>query len=169
MADSNAQTPPTRFVGLDVHKHYLVAVAVNSQKEKLFGPQRVPLEQLEAWVHKQLTVQDSVVLEMTTNAFQICDDLRPHVHSVTLVHPPHVALITRAQVMTDSIAALTLARLHAAGLLPSIWIPPAAGRDARALIAHRHKMLRLATQAKNRLHAVLHRYHLLPPERVFLK
>ena len=56
---------------------------------------------------------------MTTNAFQIYDDLRAHVHSVTLVHPPHVALITRAQVMTDSIAALTLARLHAVGLLPS--------------------------------------------------
>ena len=43
--------------------------------------------------------------------------LLPHVHSVTLVHPPHVKLITRAQVMTDKIAALILARLHAVGLL----------------------------------------------------
>jgi hypothetical protein len=34
-------------------------------------------------------------------------------------------------------------------------------RDRRALVAHRNKMTRLSTQAKNRLHAVLHRYHLL--------
>ena len=113
---------------------------------------------------KALTLQDAVVLEMTTNAFQLYDDLRPHVHSVTLVHPPHVTLITRAQVMTDKIAALVLARLHAVGLLPPVWVPPLEVRDQRALVAHRAKMVRLSTQAKNRLHAVLHRYHLPLPE-----
>lgn len=66
--------------------------------------------------------------------------------------------------MTDNIAALTLARLHAVGLLPSVWVPPTDVRDHRALVAQRTKMVRLATQAKNRLHAVLHRYHLAPPD-----
>jgi transposase len=141
-----------------------VAVGVDAQSQKIFGPQRVQLEQLDSWMLKQLTLQDAVVLEMTTNAFQLYDDLKPHVHSVTLVHPPHVALITRAQVMTDTIAALTLARLHAAGLLPPVWVPPARVRDHRALVAHRSKMVRLGTQAKNRLQAVLQRYHLTPPE-----
>jgi transposase len=37
-------------------------------------------------------------------------------------------------------------------------------RDQRALVAQRSKMMRLATQARNRLHAVLHRHHLAPPE-----
>jgi transposase len=128
------------------------------------SPRRVLLTRLDAWVHKTLTCQDAVVLEMTTNSFQIYDDLLPHVHSVTVVHPPHVALITRAQVMTDKIAARTLAKLHAVGLLPPVWVPPLEVRDHRALVAQRSKMLRLATQAKNRLHAVLHRHHLLPPE-----
>jgi transposase len=115
-------------------------------------------------MRKELTAQDAVVLEMTTNAFQLYDDLTPYALSVTLVHPPHVALITRAQVMTDQIAALTLARLHAAGLLPAVWVPPAEVRDLRALLAQRAKTVRLATQAKNRLHAALHRYHLPPVE-----
>lgn len=66
--------------------------------------------------------------------------------------------------MTDQIAALTLARLHAAGLLPPVWVPPAETRDLRALLAQRAKSVRLSTQAKNRLHAVLHRHHLPPPE-----
>ena len=66
--------------------------------------------------------------------------------------------------MTDQIAALTLARLHAAALLPPVWVPPDDVRDLRALIAQRAKTVRLSTQAKNRLHAVLHRHHLSPAE-----
>ena len=162
MSQPNAS--PSRFVGLDVHKHYLVAAAVDREQNEVLGPRRVPLARLDTWVRKTLTPQDAVVLEMTTNSFQIHDDLQPHVFSVTVVHPPHVALITRAQVMTDKIAARTLARLHAVGLLPPVWVPPPEVRDHRALVAQRSKMLRLSTQAKNRLHAVLHRHHILPPE-----
>jgi transposase len=160
---SRIQPSPDRFVGLDVHKHYLIAVAVDPDRKEVMGPRRVPLAHLDAWVRKTLTPQDAVVLEMTTNAYQLYDDLLPHVHSVTIVHPPHVALITRAQVMTDKIAARTLANLRAVGLLPSIWIPPSEVRDHRALVAQRTKMVRLSTQAKNRLHALLHRHHVLPP------
>lgn len=161
---SAARQVPTRFIGLDVHKHYLIATGVDAQLNTVLGPQRVALNCLERWITKTLTPQDALVLEMTTNAFQLYDDLAPHVHAVTLVHPPHVKLITRAQVMTDQIAAATLARLHAVGLLPGVWVPPDDVRDQRALVAQRSKMVRLATQAKNRLHAVLHRHHLLPPE-----
>ena len=155
---------PKRFVGLDVHKHYLVAYAVDEELNLCFGPQRVPLAELEAWRQKRLTREDAVVLEMTTNAFQIHDDLLPHVHSVTVVHPPHVALITRARVMTDKIAARVLAQLHAKGILVGIWVPPQPVREQRALLAQRSKMVRLSTQAKNRLHAVLHRHYLPLPE-----
>jgi transposase len=160
---SESKPSPNRFVGLDVHKHYLIAVGVDPDRNEVMGPRRVSLERLGAWVRKTLTPQDAVVLEMTTNAYQLHDDLLPHVHSVTVVHPPHVALITRAQVMTDKIAARTLANLHAVGLLPCIWIPPSEVRDHRALVAQRTKMVRLSTQAKNRLHALLHRHHVLPP------
>lgn len=158
-----SKASPHRFVGLDVHKHYLVAAAIDQDLNEVLSPRRVRLTRLDDWLRTTLTPQDAVVLEMTTNAFQLYDDLLPHVHSVTIVHPPHVALITRAQVMTDKIAARTLARLLAAGLLPPVWVPPPEVRDARALVAQRSKMMRLATQARNRLHAVLHRHHLLPP------
>lgn len=155
---------PTRFVGLDIHKEYFVATGVNALQEIVFGLQRVDNHQLETWMRKHLTAQDAVVLESTTNTYEFYDTLLPHVHSVTVVHPPHVALITRAQVKTDRTAALGLAQLHAAGLLVGIWIPPQPIRDLRALIAERYKMVRLQTQAKNRLHSLLHRHHLLPPE-----
>jgi transposase len=153
-----------RYIGLDVHKYFLVAFGVDPDGEPLFGPVRVQLSRLTEWMEKHLTKEDAVVLEMTTNAFQLYDDLLPYAGSVTLVHPPHVHLITRAQVMTDQIAARILARLHAAGLLPPVWVPAPPVRDLRALLAHRAKMVRLATQAKNRLHSTLHRYHLAGPQ-----
>lgn len=156
-------SPPTRFIGLDIHKHYLVAVAVDADLNQLFGPRRVGYADLETWIGKTLTPHDAVVIEMTTNTWEMYDTLLPQVHSVTVVHPPHVALITRSQVMTDKIAALNLARLLAKGLLVGIWVPPQDVRDLRALIAQRRKMVSLSTQARNRLQAVLHSRHILPP------
>ena len=161
---AQAVLPIQRWIGLDVHKHYLVAIGVDKDKNQVFGPMRIEYPKLEAWIKKHLTQQDAVVLEMTTNTYQLYDELLPHVGSVTVVHPPHVALIVHAQVKTDQKAALALAQLHAAGLLPPVWIPPAEVRDLRALIAQRVKMAKLVTQAKNRLQALLHRYHIVPPD-----
>ena len=48
---SQEKPVPTRFIGLDVHKHYLVAIGVDTELNQVLGPQRVPL------VHLQLDVQ----------------------------------------------------------------------------------------------------------------
>lgn len=148
-----------RYIGLDIHKEYFVAVGVNAERELIYGPRRVSNYQLDEWMQRQLTNEDAVVLEMTTNAYAFYDSLLPHVHSVTVVHPASVALVTRAQVKTDQKAAQALAELHAVGMLKGVWIPPQQVRDQRALIAQRDKMVRLSTIAKNRLHALLHRRH----------
>jgi transposase len=158
---------PTRFFGLDIHKEYFVAVGVDAQREVVFGPQKVSNHQLDEWISRVLTIQDTVAVEMTANTYLFYDTLLPHVHSVIAVHPPNVPLITNAQVKTDKKAALALAQLHAAGMLTGVWIPPHEVRDLRALIARREKMVRLSTMAKNRLHAVLHRNHLVLPEKPF--
>ncbi len=133
-----------RFFGLDIHKHYLVAIAVDAAGEKVYGPRRVAWPDLEAWRSQALTPQDALVIEMTTNTWQVYDDLLPHVHSITVVHPPHVRMVTEPKVMTDKIAALNLAVLLAKGMLKPIWIPPPEVRERRALLAQRSKMTRSA-------------------------
>jgi transposase len=152
-----------RFVGLDIHREYFVATAVDRELLVVYGPRRVTWEGFEAWIAQTLTRQDAVVVEMTTNTWQVHDGLAPHVHSVTVVHPPHVKLITQAPVMNDKKAAEALAMLHAAGLLRSVWVPNQSVRDRRQLVAQRHDRVRAATQAKNRLHAILHRHSLDKP------
>jgi len=159
------KTPmPKRYIGLDIHKHYLVAYGVDANLNPRLGPRRVNYPDLDRWIRTSLTLEDALVIEMTTNTWEMYDRLLPWVHSVMVVHPPHVALITRSQVMTDKVAARTLAHLLAKGLLVGIWVPPEAVRQQRALVAYRQKFTRLTTQAKNRLHAVLHRRQILPPQ-----
>ena len=159
------KTSAGRYIGLDVHKYYLIALGVDEDLNVVLPARRVELSNLESWMKKNLTKQDAVVLEMTTNTWQLYDELSVYAGSVMVVHPPHVALITRSQVMTDKIiAASILARLLAKGLLVGIWVPPQEVRELRGLVAQRQKMTRLATQAKNRLHAVIQRHHLKPPE-----
>jgi hypothetical protein len=121
-----------RFIGLDVHKHYLVVVGVDAELNVVLPAQRVDFARLETWMKKTLTKQDEVVLEMTTNTWELYNELSGYVGSVTVVHPPHVALITRSQVMNDKIAASILARLLAKGLLVGIWVPPQEVRELRA-------------------------------------
>lgn len=159
----------TQYFGLDVHKEYFVAVAVNRDLETVFGPQRVMNHQLEDWAGKVLTPQDDVVLEMTTNTYLFYDILLPHAHSVIAVHPPKVPEVTRVNVKTDKKAAETLAQLLAARMLKGkeVWIPPDEVRDLRALIARREKIVRLSTMAKNRLHSLEQRNHLVLPENPF--
>lgn len=113
MCSSN--TIPERYIGLDIHKHYFVAVGVNSQQEQVFGPQRIPMHALEGWGQEQVTASDAIVLEMTTNTYEVYDQLIAKVHSVTVVHPPHVALVTQTRIKTDYKAAHSLAQLHAGG------------------------------------------------------
>lgn len=155
---------PQRFIGLDVHKHYVMAVGIDAELEIVLPYHRVNWADFEDWCDQHLCPGDAVVLEVTTNAYTVHDLLVERVHSVTVVHPPHIRAITRAAVKTDRKAALALARLHAAGLLEGIWVPPQAIRDLRALVSERWKMTQLAAIAKNRLHSVLHRNHLTPPE-----
>ena len=161
---SSLTATPTRFIGLDLHKHYLIALAVNPTGEQVGGPWRVTLDHLDAWARQHLTRLDAVAVEITTNTYTVYDALVPLVHSVIVVHPPHVALITRVPVKTDNRAALVLAQFLAKGMLPALWIPPQSVREQRATVAQRTKFTRLSTQAKNRLHAVLHRHHLPLPE-----
>jgi len=152
----------SRFIGLDIHKYYMVAAGVDADQNEVMSPQRVTWEHFDAWVERHLTLCDAVVIEMTTNTWDVYDTLIEHVHSVCVVHPPHVKAVVNPQVMNDKIASRTLAKLLAAKLLVSIWVPPREVRDLRMLVAEYHKMSVLGAMAKHRLHALLQRHRILP-------
>jgi transposase len=155
---------PKRYFGLDIHKYFMVAMAVDAEKQVVYGPRRVEWTDFEHWIAKEITATDAVVIEMTTNTWEVYDLLFPKAYNVLVVHPQHIKAIVDAQVKTDRKAAQTLAELLAANMLHGIWVPDDYIRDLRLLTSQRKKMGRLGAIAKNRLHAVIHRHHIHPPE-----
>jgi transposase len=156
-------TESTRFVGLDVHRQYATVAAVDSKQRVVLTVRRVDFKEFDVWIGKHLRRTDVVTLEATSNAWHLYDRLVPLVASVTVANPIQVALIAKSLVKTDRRDALTLARLLAAGLLPSVWVPPVEVRELRALGAHRRRLIKQRTQARNRLRAVLFTHNLFPP------
>ena len=155
---------PKRFFGLDVHKTYIMAAAVDADKNVVFKPRRVSFARFEEWITRTLTPHDEVVLEATTNAWFVHDLLEPGVAKVLVAHPYHVKLIAAAAVKTDKRDALSLAKLLSANMIPPVWVPPQHVRDLRAIIAHRNRLISHRTAAKNRMHSVLHAHNLTPPQ-----
>lgn len=154
----------TRFVGLDVHRQFVMVTAVDAQQHVLFDAIRVPLDSIKVWARTHLQATDHVALEATTNAWAVYDAMLPLVAEVTVADAHKMSLISRSPRKTDPHDALVLAKLLAANLLPAVWVPPEAVRELRSLIAHRRHLVRDRTASKNRLHSVLHRHNLYLPQ-----
>jgi hypothetical protein len=60
-----------RYIGLDVHKHYFIAIGVDNELNVVLPARRVEFSYLEAWMKKTLTRQDAVVLETPALAAQV--------------------------------------------------------------------------------------------------
>lgn len=152
-----------RFIGLDIHRQFVMITAVDAQQKVLFDGVRVALDSFEAWAQTQLRTTDHVALESTTNAWAVYDMVDPLVAEVTVADAHKMSLINRSPHKTDQHDALVLAKLLAARLMPTVWVPPDAVRELRGLVAHRLQLVRDRTAAKNRLHSVLHRHNLHLP------
>jgi hypothetical protein len=63
-----------RYIGLDVHKHYLIALGVDEDLNIVLPARRVEFSRLDSWMQKALTKQDEVVLETPALAVRCkCD------------------------------------------------------------------------------------------------
>lgn len=161
---TTATVQPLRFVGLDVHKYYVMLGAVDAQQQIVLRPRKLSYAEFELWHRQNLKATDAVVLEATGNAWHLCDQMAASGAAVYVANPLLVKWIGSAPVKTDPHDTLKLARLLAAGLLPTVWVPPEPVRTLRTLVAQRQRLIRQRTQARNRLTSVLQRHNLLPPE-----
>lgn len=159
----SAAPPSSRFVALDVHKSYIVVGAVDAIQTVILPPRRVNMAQFDEWARRHLLSTDQVVLETTTNAWDLYDRLVPLVERVVVADPTQVKVIAASFVKTDKRDTLALARLLAAHLIPEVWVPPPEVRELRDLVAHRQRLMKQRTMAKNRLQSLLHRHNVVAP------
>jgi transposase len=152
-----------RYVGLDVHKRHVMVAAVDRQQRVVLGPVKVAVERFVTWAAQHLRATDSVALEATTNAWEFHDGLIPLVDQVAVANSFQLKLISASGRKTDKHDALVLAKLLAARLLPTVWVPPQHVRDLRALTSHRAALISERTALRNRLHHLLHAHNLSLP------
>jgi transposase len=162
--EDNPSASPCRYVALDIHKYYSVVAGVDREGAEILPACRVEHLDLENWLVKHLQPTDRVVIESTTNAWHVYDLLEPLVGEVLVANPIKVGQIASARVKTDKKDTFILARLLAANLVPTVWVPPKHVRELRQLISHRRRMAGMHTQVVNRMHSVAHRHHLNHPK-----
>jgi transposase len=150
-----------RVIGLDVHRSMAVVAILENGHLKSGGRVDLTRDAVIAFGRK-LRSDDEVVIEATVNTATIVRLLRPFVRRVVIANPLQVRAIAHAKIKTDKIDAAVLAKLHASGFLPEVWMPDEATETLRRLVAQRAQVVQQMTRMKNRIHSVLHA-NLIPP------
>ena len=153
-----------RYIGLDVHKQHIMVAAVDANQQVILKPRKVPVSRFSEWADNHFLESDRVALEATTNAWHLVDLLQEIVGEVKVANTLKLRLIADSRSKTDKHDALVLAKLLAARLLPEVWIPPHHVRELRGLVAHRQRLVKDRSAAKNRLHSVLLRHNIPAPQ-----
>ncbi len=150
-----------RYIALDIHKEYVMAGAMDSAREWVIRPRRIEMSQFRTWAENNLRVGDAVVIETTTNVWDIYDIIAPLVTRTIVANAGAVRQIAEARVKTDKQDIERLIRLLSADIVPDVWVPPAHVRELRGLISYRNRVVKTGTMIRNRLHSLTHRHNLL--------
>ncbi len=156
--------PIQRYIALDIHKEYILAGGMNTSQEWILPPRKLEMSRFEEWAKRHLCESDAVVIETTTNVWDIYDIVQPLVGHAVVAHAGAVRQIAEARVKTDKEDVKRLIRLLIADIVPEVWIPPQPVRELRGLISYRQRLVKTGAMIRNRLHSFLHRHNLLLPE-----
>ena len=143
-------------VGVDLHKRMSQIAVLTADGE--LTQHRLPndLAHLEPFF-AQLPTPSPIAIEASGTWWWLVDLFERLGHQPVLSHPKETKAIASARLKNDKVDAQRLALLLRGDLLPTVWIPPAAVREARELVRHRVSLIWLRTQVRNRLLAMLAR------------
>ncbi len=153
-----------RYIALDIHKEYVLAGGMNAAQVWVLQPHKIEMGKFREWARKNLEATDAVVLETTTNVWDIYDIVQPQVGRAVVAHAGAVRQIAEARVKTDKEDVKRLIRLLIADIVPEVWVPPVHVRELRGLISYRRGLVKTGTMIRNHLQSLIHRHNLLLPK-----
>jgi len=156
--------PIQRYIGIDIHKYYVMIGGQNRHQEWTLRPRQVQMARFRSWAEKNLKPEDEVVVEATSNVWDIYDIVVPLVRKTVVANAYKVRQIAEARVKTDKEDIKRLITLLIADIVPEVWVPPCHVRELRSLISFRWRLTKQITMSKNRLHSVVQRFNLNAPE-----
>jgi len=153
-----------RYIGLDIHKEYVLVGGQTVRQEWVLQPRRVGIEKLREWAGANLRKGDALILEATTNVWDVYDIVAPLVNYTVVAHAGGVRQIAEARVKTDKKDIERLLKLLIADIVPEVWVPPVHVRELRGMISYRNRLVKTATMIRNRLQSLIHRHNLILPK-----
>jgi len=156
--------PIQRYIALDIHKEYVLAGGMSARQEWLLPARRIEISKFGEWAKRNLCESDAVVIETTTNVWDIYDIVQPLVGHAVVAHAGAVRQIAEARVKTDKEDVKRLIRLLIADILPEVWVPPQPVRELRGLLSYRQRLVKTGVVFRNRLQSLLHSHNLVLPE-----
>lgn len=153
-----------RYIALDIHKEYVLAGGQTAAQEWAIPPRRISMAKFREWASANLREGDAVVIETTTNVWDIYDIVSPLTTRTVVAHAGAVRQIAEARVKTDKEDVKRLIRLLIADIVPEVWVPPVEVRELRGMISYRNRLVKTATMIRNRLQSLIHRHNLILPK-----
>lgn len=135
---------------------------MNDKREWTLRPRKVQMHRFRDWAAKNFKPGDAVVIETTSNVWDIYDTVAALVSKTVVANAHKVRQIAEARVKTDKEDVKRLLTLLIADIVPEVWVPPMHVRELRSLISFRWRLSKQITMSKNRLHSVIQRFNLTP-------
>jgi len=148
-------------VGIDLDKHSSQIAILTEDGEVVQQRLANDVTRLEKFFG-DLPPHTPVAIEASGTWWWLVDLLERLGHDPILSHPKQTKAIAAARLKNDRVDAERLALLLRGDLLPTVWIPPAALREARELVRHRIQLVWVRGVIRNRLQAMLARRNLKP-------
>src|SRR5262245_34047966 len=143
-----------RHVGVDLHKR-TSQVAVLAEDGELTRYRLVNDVERVKRFFAELPPKTPVAIEASGTWWWLVDLLESLGHQPVLSHPKQTRAIASARLKNDRVDADRLVLLLRGDLLPTVWIPPAALREARELVRHRIQLAWVRGEIRNRVVALL--------------
>jgi transposase len=155
-----------QYIGIDLHKVFFQACAVNASGERLwegrFPRTAAGLEALTA----RCTPGTALAVEASTPTWHFADGIGPAVGDLRIVDPLKTKLKAGYAAKTDRLDARRLADALRRDSVVGIYYPPLAIRELRELCRARHALVQARTALINRLRAVLLRQGVVEARRL---
>src|SRR5438093_9270758 len=150
------------YVGIDYHKRYSVATAIDEQGQRL-AEARIEGNDPQSFAEffAALSGPSRAVLEACWNwgwLYEVLEGMEG-IEEIVLAHPYKTRVIAEAQIKTDRLDARALASLLRVDMVARAHIPCKATRQRKEQLRQRLFWVRLRTRLRNRVHALVDRQH----------
>ena len=151
-----------RYVGIDLHKRFLVACVQDDAGRTLTLGRMDCRDQTRIARFFDTHRPFHAVIEASSSYRWLYDLLSP-LGEVILAHPLRLRAIVAGRAKTDKLDAALLAKLLRADLIPQSYVPPVPYQHLRDLTRARARLSRQAASAKNEVHTLLTRRNIPAP------